>query len=293
MALIAMAFYTLLERKLLGYMQIRKGPNKVILIGIPQPIADAIKLFLKEQVYPFLSNKVYFIISPILSLALALILWSVYPRKNTSYWFIFSMLFFLCVSSINVYPTFISGWRSNSKYALLGALRGVAQTISYEISIALILIRVMILLLSMDLNINIIIRYTPLVLLIIPMGALWVITILAETNRAPFDFAEGESELVSGFNIEYSSRIFAIIFIAEYSIILFIRILISLFFFYPSSSYNIRLVIVTILFATVFVWVRASFPRIRYDLLIILTWKAFLPFSLAVSLLLSIISLLV
>lgn len=288
-ALMAMAFYTLLERKLLGYMQTRKGPNKVMYLGIPQPIADAIKLFLKEQIFPFLSNKLYFVVSPIFRLVLALILWSIYPRSNTSFWFIFSVLFFLCVSSINVYPTFISGWRSNSKYALLGALRGVAQTISYEISIALIIISVIILYIRIDLNLNILIVFTPLVILLIPLFILWFITILAETNRAPFDFAEGESELVSGFNIEYGSRMFAIIFIAEYIMILFIRIVISLFFFFHSISYNFRLITYTILFATAFVWVRASFPRIRYDLLIILTWKAFLPFSLAVTLLLAII----
>lgn len=286
-----MAFYTLLERKLLGYIQTRKGPNKVILIGLPQPIADALKLFIKEQIYPFLSNKFYFVMSPIFRLVLALLLWSLYPSNSTSFWFIFSVLFFLCVSSINVYPTFISGWSSNSKYALLGALRGVAQTISYEIRIALILIRVVLLFLRIDLNINIIRFYIPFVILIIPLFTLWIITILAETNRAPFDFAEGESELVSGFNIEYGSSIFAIIFIAEYRIILFIRIIIALFFFYSNYYYNIRLIIFTILFATVFVWIRASFPRIRYDLLIILTWKAFLPFSLATTLLLSLISL--
>uniref|UniRef100_UPI0030E0E4CF NADH dehydrogenase subunit 1 n=1 Tax=Haemadipsa hainana TaxID=909595 RepID=UPI0030E0E4CF len=291
MALMAMAFYTLLERKLLGYMQIRKGPNKVMIIGIPQPMADAMKLFLKEQVYPYLSNKFYFMMSPIFSLSLALMLWSIYPSKNSSFWFIFSVLFFLCVSSMNVYPTFMSGWSSNSKYALLGALRSVAQTISYEISMALILISVVILYMSMDLNINLIIKYVPFFMLITPMFILWIITMLAETNRAPFDFAEGESELVSGFNIEYSSSMFAMIFMAEYSMILFMSMLISLFFFYSSGNYNFLLMIFTMFFALMFVWVRASFPRMRYDLLMMLTWKSFLPFSLAVTLLMAIISL--
>nr|YP_010180286.1 NADH dehydrogenase subunit 1 [Haemadipsa crenata]QVD39089.1 NADH dehydrogenase subunit 1 [Haemadipsa crenata] len=289
MALMAMAFYTLLERKLLGYMQTRKGPNKVMYIGIPQPLADAMKLFLKEQVYPFLSNKFYFVMSPIFSLTLALMLWSIYPSKNMSFWFIFSVLFFLCVSSMNVYPTFMSGWSSNSKYALLGALRGVAQTISYEISMALILINIMLLYMSMDLTMNMYMNYTPFLLLLLPLFILWVITMLAETNRAPFDFAEGESELVSGFNIEYGSSMFAMIFMAEYSVILFMSMLISLFFCNLSFSYNISLVVFTMLFATVFIWVRASFPRMRYDLLMMLTWKAFLPFSLVVTLFLSIV----
>nr|QYK91406.1 NADH dehydrogenase subunit 1 [Haemadipsa tianmushana] len=291
MALMAMAFYTLLERKLLGYMQTRKGPNKVMLMGLPQPMADALKLFMKEQIYPFLSNKFYFVMSPIFSLVLALLLWSLYPSNSTSFWFIFSVLFFLCVSSMNVYPTFMSGWSSNSKYALLGALRGVAQTISYEISMALILISVVLLFLSMDLNMNMISFYIPFVMLIMPLFTLWMITMLAETNRAPFDFAEGESELVSGFNIEYGSSMFAMIFMAEYSMILFMSMIIALFFFYSNYYYNISLIMFTMLFATVFVWIRASFPRMRYDLLMMLTWKAFLPFSLATTLLLSLISL--
>nr|YP_010713466.1 NADH dehydrogenase subunit 1 [Haemadipsa yanyuanensis]WDA96167.1 NADH dehydrogenase subunit 1 [Haemadipsa yanyuanensis] len=291
MALMAMAFYTLLERKLLGYMQTRKGPNKVMFMGIPQPMADAMKLFLKEQVYPFLSNKFYFILSPIFSLSLALMLWSIYPSKNTSFWFVFSVLFFLCVSSMNVYPTFMSGWSSNSKYALLGALRGVAQTISYEISMALILISVMMLFMSMDLNMSMLMYYIPFTMLLFPLFILWLITMLAETNRAPFDFAEGESELVSGFNIEYGSSMFAMIFMAEYSMILFMSMMVSLLFFYSSLNYSISLVVFTMMFATIFVWVRASFPRMRYDLLMMLTWKAFLPFSLSATLLLLIISL--
>jgi NADH-ubiquinone oxidoreductase chain 1 len=285
-ALLAIAFYTLIERKFLGYFQLRKGPNKVILIGLPQPFADAIKLFTKEQTNPTPANMSPYIFAPILGLILALILWTLYPHSNPSSFFIYGILYFLCVSSINVYTTFIAGWCSNSKYALLGALRGIAQTISYEVSIALILLSVLILHKSIDLNI--IKNFTWIILMILPIFVIWFITNLAETNRTPFDFAEGESELVSGFNVEYRAGIFALIFIAEYTNILFISILTVILFSgsLPFLS-DIQLIIKTIILATLFVWIRATLPRIRYDNLIYLTWKRFLPVRLATIILLS------
>jgi len=285
-ALLAIAFYTLIERKFLGYFQLRKGPNKVILAGLPQPFADAIKLFTKEQTNPTPANLSPYIFAPILGLILALILWTLFPHSNPSAFFIYGVLFFLCVSSINVYTTFIAGWCSNSKYALLGALRGVAQTISYEVSISLILLSVLILHKSID--INIIKPLTWISLLIIPLAIIWFITNLAETNRTPFDFAEGESELVSGFNVEYSAGIFALIFMAEYANILFIRLLTATLLSGEIPIFqDIQLVIKTIALATLFVWVRATLPRIRYDNLIYLTWKRFLPLSLAAIILLA------
>lgn len=285
-ALLAIAFYTLIERKFLGYFQLRKGPNKVILIGLPQPFADAIKLFTKEQANPTPANISPFIFAPILRLILALILWTLFPHTNPTSFFIYGILYFLCVSRINVYTTFIAGWCSNSKYALLGALRGIAQTISYEVSMALIILRILILHKTIDLNI--IKSNLWFILLIMPLFIIWFITNLAETNRTPFDFAEGESELVSGFNVEYSAGIFALIFIAEYINILFISILtVTLFTGSIELLFNIQLILKTIALATLFVWVRATLPRIRYDNLIYLTWKSFLPISLATIILLS------
>ncbi len=293
-AMLAMAFYTLIERKFLGYFQLRKGPNKVGLIGIPQPFADAIKLFTKEQVSPTIFNRIPFLIAPIIGLFLALIIWTIYPHTNQSFFILLGILYFLCVSSIGVYRTFLAGWSSNSKYALLGALRGVAQTISYEVSISLILLRALILLISLDfLYININIK-SWLTFIFPPLIIIIIITILAETNRTPFDFAEGESELVSGFNVEYRSGLFAIIFIAEYTNILAIRIFIAILIMGNSIILiNIITLIKIILFATIFVWVRATYPRIRYDNLINLTWKRFLPLSLTLLIIFSTISIII
>lgn len=288
LALVAIAFYTLIERKFLGYFQLRKGPNKVILIGLPQPFADAIKLFTKEQANPTPANISPYIFAPVLGLILALILWVLFPHSNPSSFLIYGALYFLCVSRINVYTTFIAGWCSNSKYALLGALRGIAQTISYEVSIALILLSVLILQKSIDLNIIKCISW--IILIIIPLFIIWFITNLAETNRTPFDFAEGESELVSGFNVEYRAGLFALIFIAEYMNILFISLLSATIFIGNFTLFiDLQLIIKTILLATLFIWIRATLPRIRYDNLMYLTWKRFLPFSLAAIILLSII----
>nr|QXF29937.1 NADH dehydrogenase subunit 1 [Chloeia pocicola] len=276
LALLAMAFYTLLERKALGYFQNRKGPNKVSLAGIPQPLADALKLFSKEISRPTFSNLTPFLISPMGSLFLALILWSTYPYMSSSFIITFGALFFLCVSSLNVYTTLGAGWASNSKYSLLGALRGVAQTISYEVSMALILLSALMLLLTMNLNLMLMHQKTWPLLMIMPLAITWFITTLAETNRTPFDFAEGESELVSGFNTEFSSGPFALIFMAEYASILIMSLL-STIFFMPQSFSSLMIVLQTMIPAFLFIWIRASYPRMRYDRLMALTWKAFLP----------------
>lgn len=282
LVLLAMAFYTLIERKFLGYFHLRKGPNKVGLIGLPQPFADAIKLFVKEQAFPTPANKIPFIIAPILGLILALIIWVIYPHSNTAFWVQFRVLYLLCVSSINVYSTFIAGWCSNSKYALLGALRGVAQTISYEVRISLILLTPLIVRISIDLSIISTTSYRYLVIIFPIIATIWFITNLAETNRTPFDFAEGESELVSGFNVEYRSGIFALIFIAEYTNILVIRLFTAILFTGSTpTTLSIFLILKTLLVSILFVWVRATLPRMRYDYLIMLTWKSFLPFAIA------------
>lgn len=284
-ALLSMAFFTLLERKILGYTQLRKGPNKVRIAGIPQPMADAVKLLAKEQTKPSLSNLIPLLISPVSALFLALFLWFLYPSSYTTHFFIYGTLFILCLSSLNVYTSLVAGWSSNSKYALIGSLRRVAQTISYEVSISLILLGPLILIISFDLcriNTN---QYSWIIYLIIPSLITWFATSLAETNRTPFDFAEGESELVSGFNTEYRGGSFALIFIAEYTNIIFISLLTAVFFIgvLPVSLFNnMFLFIKTLFIRVIFLWVRSSFPRIRYDRLINLTWKSFLPFSLAI-----------
>lgn len=289
LALLGIAFYTLIERKFLGYFALRKGPNKVGLIGLPQPFADAIKLFVKEQSKPQPSNVAPFIVAPTLRLILALLIWSIYPHSYQSMLIQFRALYFLCVSRINVYSTFIAGWSSNSKYALLGALRGVAQTISYEVRITFIFLSSLVLLISIDfLKIDI---FTWIGLIIIPIGVIWFITNLAETNRTPFDFAEGESELVSGFNVEYRRGIFALIFIAEYANILVIRLFTRILFMGNILIFNNLFLILKFSFVAItFIWVRATYPRIRYDHLINLTWKSFLPISICVLMFLILIS---
>nr|AGH09476.1 NADH dehydrogenase subunit I [Amynthas sp. 6 JS-2012] len=280
LALVAMAFYTLMERKFLGYFHLRKGPNKVGLMGIPQPFSDAIKLFVKEQAKPTPSNKSPFMVAPTMALILALMMWAIYPHSHQSYFLQFSVLYFLCVSSMNVYATFMAGWSSNSKYALLGALRGVAQTISYEVSMSLIMLSALVLIMTMDFTKMT--SYSWILMMMMPLTITWFITNLAETNRTPFDFAEGESELVSGFNIEYSGGLFAMIFMAEYMNILVMSLFTSIIFMSMPNMFMSDMVMLmkTLLLATLFVWVRATFPRMRYDHLMNLTWKSFLPLSL-------------
>nr|YP_010127728.1 NADH dehydrogenase subunit 1 [Oyamia nigribasis]QPP20255.1 NADH dehydrogenase subunit 1 [Oyamia nigribasis] len=278
--LVGVAFLTLLERKVLGYIQIRKGPNKVGFVGIPQPFSDAIKLFTKEQAYPMMSNYLPYYFSPIFSLFLALLVWMVMPYLTGMFMFNLGLLFFLCCTSLGVYTVMMAGWSSNSNYALLGGLRGVAQTISYEVSLALILLSFVFLIngyCMLDLVKTQ--EYLWLLVLLFPLALSWFASCLAETNRTPFDFAEGESELVSGFNVEYSSGGFALIFLGEYASILFMSMLFSalflgcdvfFWFFYLKLAFM----------AFAFVWVRGTLPRFRYDKLMYLAWKSFLPLSL-------------
>jgi len=284
-ALLAIAFYTLLERKFLGYYQLRKGPNKVTFMGITQPFADALKLFTKEQTKPKLINKLPFILAPTIALTLTLLLWTIFPHRYPSRFLSFGALYFLCVSRLNVYTTFIAGWSSNSKYALLGSLRRIAQTISYEVSISLIFLSCLLIHHSINLSLININTISWILIILFPIALLWFITNLAETNRSPFDLAEGESELVSGFNTEYRRASFALIFIAEYANILIIRLITATILFGSISINiinNLLLISITIIIASIFVWIRARFPRIRYDKLIYLTWKCFLPLTLII-----------
>nr|AVW86103.1 NADH dehydrogenase subunit 1 [Lepidonotopodium sp. YZ-2018] len=284
MALLSMAFFTLLERKILGYTQLRKGPNKVVFMGIPQPMADALKLLAKEQTKPSLSNFFPLIISPFTALALALMMWFLYPTLFPTHFFVYATLFMLSVSSLNVYTILVAGWASNSKYALMGSLRGIAQTISYEVSMALILLSSLILLLSFDFSHILSTKTSWIIFMSLPTFLIWSATILAETNRTPFDLSEGESELVSGFNTEFSGGPFALIFMAEYTNILFMSILTAVIFsggIFFSLPNQILFFSKILLMATLFIWVRSAYPRLRYDRLMNICWKTFLPWTLA------------
>nr|YP_009695386.1 NADH dehydrogenase subunit 1 [Curtos bilineatus]QEJ81616.1 NADH dehydrogenase subunit 1 [Curtos bilineatus] len=278
--LIGVAFLTLLERKILGYIQIRKGPNKVGLMGLIQPFSDAIKLFCKEQINPMMSNYFSYYFSPVLNLFLSLFLWVCLPFFSSFFHFSLGFLFFLCCSSLSVYMIMIAGWSSNSYYSLLGGLRCVAQTISYEVSLSIILLSFLFLILSLSIfDLVIYQNYIWFFFMSFPLSMVWFSSSLAETNRTPFDFAEGESELVSGFNVEYGGGGFALIFMAEYSSILFMSMLyIFLFFggFFISLFFFIMVTFITFLF----IWVRGTLPRFRYDKLMYLAWKSFLPVSL-------------
>nr|QRW36266.1 NADH dehydrogenase subunit 1 [Deronectes hispanicus] len=278
--LVGVAFLTLFERKVLGYIQIRKGPNKVGFMGIPQPFSDAIKLFSKEQTFPLLSNYLLYYYSPIMSLFLSLFMWAIIPYLMGLFMFNLSMLFFLSLMSLGVYTVMLAGWSSNSSYSMLGGMRAVAQTISYEVSLALIFMSFMILIGGYSLmEFFKYQEYIWMLFLLFPLSMIWFVSSLAETNRTPFDFAEGESELVSGFNVEYSSGGFALIFLSEYSSILFMSMIFSLMFL-GGNLYSLFFYLEMVFVSFLFIWSRGTLPRFRYDKLMYLAWKSFLSLSL-------------
>nr|UCP07177.1 NADH dehydrogenase subunit 1 [Zhangixalus dugritei] len=286
--LISVAFLTLIERKVLGYMQHRKGPNVVGPFGLLQPIADGIKLFIKEPIRPTTSSQILFILSPTLALTLAMLMWTPFPMPAPNSDLNLSILFILAISSLTVYTILGSGWASNSKYALIGSLRAVAQTISYEVTLALILLCLIFLaggfsLTTFDTAQQLMWLITPSW----PLALMWYVSALAETNRAPFDLTEGESELVSGFNVEYAGGPFALFFLAEYANILMMNALSTIMFLGASTLFLMKstsyLMIKASLLSTCFLWIRASYPRFRYDQLMHLVWKNFLPITLALT----------
>lgn len=268
--LISVAFITLLERKILGYIQNRKGPNKVGLIGIFQPFADAVKLFFKERGIILIFNIILYWITPCVGLILILLYWILYIWVDGGV-MNYRIIWVLCVSRLSVYVILISGWRSNRKYRLIGRYRGVAQTVSYEVRITFIFLS----LVGLRMRYRIIIikeeqEYMWNFFGLLILALMWLLRIVAEVNRTPFDLSEGESELVSGFNVEYGSGLFALLFMAEYGNIIFIRFLTSLIFF------KFRILIIIIIMYVI-LWLRGTLPRFRYDKLMIMAWKIILP----------------
>nr|UXW90887.1 NADH dehydrogenase subunit 1 [Succineidae gen. n. sp. z RM-2021] len=275
--LLAVAYFTLFERKILSYCQIRKGPNKVSINGLLQPISDAMKLFLKENMSPMKSNYLIFYFVTIFGLFLMLYLWTLYPSSFCYSMNNFSLMLFICLSGMSVYVIMVAGWSSNSKYSFLGAIRATAQSISYEVSMIFLLLFPM--MANFTLSLYNSIFYYPSVFLFFLVTGVWFISTLAETNRAPFDFAEGESELVSGFNIEYQGGLFALLFLSEYTSIIFMSLMTVVWFLNISNSFFMVIFILIMVF--LYILVRAVYPRFRYDLLMMLCWKCFLPFSLS------------
>ena len=268
--MLRVAFFTILERKLLGYLQCRKGPNKPGLAGLLVPFADAMKLLTKERRQPKMVNKTLFYCVPCLTIAIPLFLWRTYPSIYALYTFKFSVLFFVCVSSVGVYALLGAGWGRNRKYSLLGAVRSVAQSVSYEVRLFIIVTHFIVFFFYGFLTgkLRTLCRF-----LFLPILLLFI-TSLAETNRSPFDFSEGESELVRGYNTEYSSVPFVMIFLAEYISIIYMAAVIGLLY-NMNSPFDVFFYV--ILWGCLMIWCRGTLPRLRYDQLIWLAWKCFLP----------------
>lgn len=288
---IVVAYYTLAERKIIGYMQIRKGPNRVGPKGLFQPFADMFKLMFKEIILPTNSNKYLFLLAPVITFAPAMAAWAVMPFTDT---LVFAdinagLLYILAMTSVGVYGVIIAGWASNSKYALLGAMRSAAQIVAYEIAMGFALVGVLMAAGSLNLG-DIVARQAGGVgnwffIWLAPLFMVYFISGVAETNRAPFDVAEGESEIVAGFHVEYSGMTFAVFFLAEYANMILIAMLTSLMFFGGWLSPIPELVGDSIVwlflkagfFMFLFLWFRATFPRYRYDQIMRLGWKVLIP----------------
>uniref|UniRef100_UPI0030FE2214 NADH dehydrogenase subunit 1 n=1 Tax=Amblyomma albolimbatum TaxID=1987572 RepID=UPI0030FE2214 len=274
MVLLSVAFFTLLERKVMGYSQFRKGPNKTMILGVLQPISDALKLFSKEMNSMLYMNMIIYLISPILSISMMMLMWMIFYYNSGMMKMNLTLIFFLCISSISSYSILLGGWASNSKYSLIGAYRGFAQIISYEVSMAMLMISLTLICESFSIknlflfqeNFQFIFSFTMIFIV-------WMIILLAEMNRTPFDFSESESELVSGFNIEYGSWLFAFIFMSEYGMMIIISMLTNYMFFgmlVMNNFFTLKIMILLII-------IRSTFVRMRYDKLMMMAWKSILP----------------
>ena len=292
--LIGLAYFTLVERKILAAIQRRRGPNVVGFVGLLQPLADGVKLLFKETIFPSSANIIIFLLAPICTFFLSLLSWAVIPFGFEMVYLDFNLgiLLIFAVTSLEVYGIIMAGWSSNSKYAFLGSLRSTAQMISYEVSIGLILMSILLLTGSFNLTEIVLSQKSNFYFIsLFPIFLIFFVSALAETNRHPFDLPEAEAELVSGYNVEYSSIGFALFFLAEYANMLFMSILTSIFFlggwlpFFDFFPFNLLpggfwLAIKTLFFIVLFILSRACLPRFRYDQLMRLGWKVFLPFSL-------------
>nr|QYC94836.1 NADH dehydrogenase subunit 1 [Amblyseius tsugawai] len=274
MVLLSVAFFTLFERKFLGYLQLRKGPNKVFFLGIFQPVSDGVKLFMKGDYTTFMSNKLMFNVFPLFMLFLMMFYWFIFIFLKIDI-FLNSLIYFMMISSLSIYGILGSGWVSNSKYGILGAYRSVAQVVSYEVGFVFVLMSLVMLSVSycykgicLD-NGNSHYLFFGLIF----VWFIWMVVLLAELNRAPFDFAESESELVSGFNVEFGGVKFAFMFLGEYGNMLFMGYMSMVLF-------HTNLYLFMIMYLVIMVWVRGVFPRYRYDNLMYLNWKVYLPFIL-------------
>ena len=273
--IIAVAFFTFIERKILGYIHIRKGPNKPRPLGITVPFADAVKLFNKEINLPFLSNYYLFLCIALIIIVIPIILWAIPTLPSSHSYHPLSIIIAIAIISPRVYGTLGAGWRRNRKYSLLGAVRATAQTISYEVRISVIILCSVVYIIY-DLRQS---KQIPVFTWFSIVFLIFSVSVLAEANRSPFDFAEGERELVRGFNTEYRSVLFVIVFLAEYMSIIFISMLAAVLFL--SSSFT-ETILFTLVINCFYVWSRGTLPRFRYDQLIRLAWKCFLPISLSV-----------
>jgi len=297
--MLTVAYLTLAERKVIGYMQVRIGPNRVGYFGLLQPLADGLKLLMKEIIIPSGSNKFLFVIAPVLALIPALAAWAVIPFSEDMVLTDINagLLYILAMTSLGVYGIIIAGWASNSKYAFIGALRSAAQTVSYELPMGFALVCVLMVSQSMNLGDIVLGQKSSVGLFgwyfipLFPMFVVYFISGVAETNRAPFDMAEGESEIVAGFHVEYSGMTFALFFLAEYANMILIAILTSIMFLggwlppFDIAPFNLLPGIFWLLAKTsfilfLFLWFRATFPRYRYDQLMRLGWKVFIPLTL-------------
>src|SRR5580698_8464438 len=292
--LVAIAYYTYFERKVLAFSQLRKGPNVVGPFGLWQPFADGLKLFLKETIVPSGANRIVFIAAPVITFTLALVAWAVIPFdvgvviSNINV----GILYLFAISSLSVYGVIMAGWASNSRYAFLGALRSAAQMVSYEVSIGFVLVTVLLCVGSLNLtDIVMAQRHIWFVIPLLPMAVVFFVSALAETNRAPFDLPEGESELVAGYFVEYSAMSFGLFFLGEYGNMILMSAMTSILFLggwlspIPLEPFTwipgpLWLIAKILFVMFCFLWVRATFPRFRYDQLMRLGWKVFLPLSL-------------